>query len=493
MKITKADREALRKDLASKGYPPADIALAMTARFGVRPRLAFRWAHGTTLEDVAAEWNQQDASGRAPMTGSRVSDYERWPDGGKRPTTYVLLMLAKIYGTTPARLLDDRDYASFNEKQAFEALELCRSNAYETKPPPQETAVTPPVSEEEPAKQQPSRRKVVQALGAFTGAVVTGDHLESIELVRQAETSNVGPQTLEQLDRTVERLGLEFLRTPHERTLEEARAVRQYVAQLLGGKQTLAQKARLYDVAGWLSGLLGHLAFDLGQDSAVHCATALHLAEEVGDAELAAWVRGTQALVAIYDGHPDEAVQFAQAGRQVAPAGSASGVRLWGLEARAYGQKREREPAERAMAAAERGFDGLSQPPNGSIFSFDRPFLLYYAGTAYVGLRQPKRAQECAEQAIALCDAAPADWPVTRVQARITLAHALGQQGQPDGAGKLGVEALHICPAGQRDVPVAARFTELLKALRPNHSVPAVRDLEEQFHAVFAASSSPWI
>jgi hypothetical protein len=34
--------------------------------------------------------------------GQRISDYERWPDGGKRPTTYVLLRLAKIYATTVA-------------------------------------------------------------------------------------------------------------------------------------------------------------------------------------------------------------------------------------------------------------------------------------------------------------------------------------------------------------------------------------------------------
>lgn len=489
MNVTKAERETLRKELAGKAYTPADIALAMTVRYRVRPRLAFRWAHGMTLDDVAAEWNQQDASGRAPMSGSRVSDYERWPDGGKRPTPYVLLMLAKVYGTTTARLLDDRDYESFNEKQVFETIELCRNNAQR---PTQERAAAPSVSEEAPDQQQMPRRKVVQAIGAFTGAMAAGDYLESIELVRQAEASDVGPQTLEQLDRTVERLGQEYLRTPPARTLEEVRQYRQYVVQLLDGRQTQAQKAHLYDVAGWLCALLGHVAFDLGQDSAVHCATALRLAEEVGDAELTAWVRGTQALVAIYDGRPDDAVQFARAGRQVAPAGSASGVRLWGLEARAYARKREREPAEHAMAAAERGFDGLSQQPNGSIFSFDRPFLPYYAGTAYVDLRQSKRAREYADQAIALCDAAPADWPATRVQARITVAIALGQQGQPDGAGRLGMEALELCVPRVRDVPVARRFAELLKALRPNRDVPAVRDLEEQLHAAFMGAGGPW-
>ncbi|MGH8886334.1 MAG: hypothetical protein ACRDYX_14390, partial [Egibacteraceae bacterium] len=86
MGVTKAVREALRRELAAKGYAPPDIAVVMAARYGIRPRLALRWAYGMTLDDVAEAWNQQDASGRAPMSARRVSDYERWPDGGKRPT-----------------------------------------------------------------------------------------------------------------------------------------------------------------------------------------------------------------------------------------------------------------------------------------------------------------------------------------------------------------------------------------------------------------------
>jgi hypothetical protein len=210
------------------------------------------------------------------------------------------------------------------------------------------------------------------------------------------EASDVGPRTLEQLDRTVERLGLEYLHTPLAEMLEEVRSVRQYVVELLGGRQTLRQKAHLYKVAGWLSVLLGQLAFDLGKHAIVangHCVAALQLAEEAGDANLAAWVRGTQATIVTYS-RPADTVKFCAAGKQVAPAGSAAAVRLLGLEARAYGRMRKREPAEQAMAAAERAFDGLPEPeqPHGSIFSFDRTYLPTYAGTAYTWLQRPKRA-----------------------------------------------------------------------------------------------------
>lgn len=43
MKVTKAAREALRKELVGKGYAPDDIALVMIAKYRVRPRVAFRW------------------------------------------------------------------------------------------------------------------------------------------------------------------------------------------------------------------------------------------------------------------------------------------------------------------------------------------------------------------------------------------------------------------------------------------------------------------
>ena len=153
MKITKAIREALRQELAAKQYAPPDIALVMVSRYGVRPRLALRWAYGMTLDDVAAAWNQRDGSGRAPMSARRVCDYERWPDGGKRPTAYALLMLAKIYAVPVVRLLDQRDYAALGDKQLFEVVELCQAVANpaasgETRPD------APTKAEEAPAKRR---------------------------------------------------------------------------------------------------------------------------------------------------------------------------------------------------------------------------------------------------------------------------------------------------------------------------------------------------
>jgi len=88
-------------------------------------------------------------------------------------------------------------------------------------------------------------------------------------------------------------------------------------------------------------------------------------------------------MVGVYDGHPQEAVVFCETGRQVVPEGSATAVRLWAQEARAYARMGERAHAERAMGAAEMAFGNLVQKPTGSIFSFDHPYLPYYAPLTY--------------------------------------------------------------------------------------------------------------
>ncbi len=217
-------------------------------------------------------------------------------------------------------------------------------------------------------------------------SAVTGARLESLELDRQVEASDLGPATLEQLELIVGRFGLEYLHTPLLVMFDAVRSCRLHVADLLNRRQTLAERARLYGVAGWLSALLSYLAFDVGEGPEVvngHCETALHLAAETDLDELTAWTRGTQAMVGVYDGHPQEAVVFCETGRQVVPEGSATAVRLWAQEARAYARMGERAHAERAMGATEMAFGNLVQKPTGSIFSFDHPYLPYYAPLTY--------------------------------------------------------------------------------------------------------------
>lgn len=56
-----------------------------------------------------------DRTGNASMTSTRISEYERWPHAGERPSIRFLLGLAAIFGTTIDQILDADDWTAVPE------------------------------------------------------------------------------------------------------------------------------------------------------------------------------------------------------------------------------------------------------------------------------------------------------------------------------------------------------------------------------------------
>lgn len=106
---SKAQRDQLRRTMREDGCTLDQIAIEMMTRWGFRPRQAWRHAHGLTQDEVAAQYNRLLDDSRAPMTGKRISDYETWPHGGVKPTVAALSILAKAFGTSSSRLIDQDD------------------------------------------------------------------------------------------------------------------------------------------------------------------------------------------------------------------------------------------------------------------------------------------------------------------------------------------------------------------------------------------------
>jgi transcriptional regulator with XRE-family HTH domain len=311
---------------------------------------------------------------------------------------------------------------------------------------------------------------------------------ESVELSRQTEASDLGPATLEHLDLAVERLGLVYLTTPPGLLLEELRWYRRRAVEVLKGRHTLTQQRRLYVAAGWLTGLLGHLAFDVGdyQASRAHCVTAWQLAEDAGERELGAWVRNIQAMVALYTRRFREAVRYAEAGGDLAAAGTTGSVQLPVLAARAHARLGHRRETDLAIRQAARAFDGLqvtSQPE--SVFSVDAARVPFCAGTAYVWL-DPQRAVVHTREAISLYDAPTGTgrWPANQALARLDLATALAQLGEPEQASHTALEALAIFSERPVDsVMRRAGDLEVVLDVEPYRRLPAVRQFREQLQA----------
>ena len=129
---SKAERDALRQEMLVSGCSLELIATQMERRWGFRPREAHRHAHGWSQDEVAARFTEvaerlggereKAAAGRvvppaAPMIGTRIGEYERWPHGGRRPSPYVLTVLATVLGTTVERLLDYDDHRHLPDQE----------------------------------------------------------------------------------------------------------------------------------------------------------------------------------------------------------------------------------------------------------------------------------------------------------------------------------------------------------------------------------------
>jgi transcriptional regulator with XRE-family HTH domain len=178
--------------------------------------------------------------------------------------------------------------------------------------------------------------------------------VEAIELARLAEASDVGAGTLASVERTVERLRAAAASGPPRSLLPAVRAQRRYLARLLDGRLTVAQRRRLLAAAGWLSLVLARLHFEAGERDAAEASrdAALRLARQAGNAELAAWVLEAAAWWALVDGRLREAVDLARAGQDRAPPASPAAVQLALHEAQAWRQLGDPAEAEGALRQA---------------------------------------------------------------------------------------------------------------------------------------------
>ena len=106
--LRKGKRE-LREKMRAMGLDYRDIAAEFGRRYRLRPRAAWREAYGWSLQDTADRINEfrgdigLDPGGFAGMTAPHLCEHENWPGhgpevSGRRPTPYLLALLAAVYG-----------------------------------------------------------------------------------------------------------------------------------------------------------------------------------------------------------------------------------------------------------------------------------------------------------------------------------------------------------------------------------------------------------
>ncbi|WP_240980637.1 MULTISPECIES: XRE family transcriptional regulator [unclassified Streptomyces] len=441
---SKADRDALRHDMTAAGCTIADIAIEMRARYRMRPREAWRHAHGWTLQEAADRFTQasSDRAGQVVAAdASLVGKWEKWPGpSSRRPTLAVLLAMSDAFACRVEDLLD------LDDRRALPDADL-RMLSQPLPAPVSSPVVLAPATE----AREPTGSELVR---------LAAD--ESATWAQWAESSNVGDIALEQLMADTRALAADYLTSDPIPLFIRTRAQRDRVFTLLEGHQYPRQSADLYMAAGYLCGLLAWMSSDLGhlRDADTQGRTAWLCAELSGHNDLRAWVLSTRSKVAFWDGRLRDAINYARRGATCRPSGTVS-VLLACQEADAWSQLGAEDESQAALARANEARDTLSGEDDiGGIFSCAPARQENYAAAVQLRVGRSVDALHAADHALALLAAQPVRAYGTEAQIHISKAAAHLSVGEAEGAFEALAPVLAL-PPDHRLAPVTRRLGEL--------------------------------
>lgn len=266
---------------------------------------------------------------------------------------------------------------------------------------------------------------------------------ESAEFAARVERSNVGPHTVEQLEADIRRVVATYPNRPIGPLFQEVRTLRNRAFELLEGRQPPQYTKDLYVAAGVLCGVLANASFDLGRYDAAEtqARTAFLCGELAGHNGLRTWVRGLQALIAYWDGRPQHAVRWAEAGSDIQPEQGTAHIRLASIKARAYGQLQQSSSALAALQQADALRDRINGDDDlpGGMMAFPQEKQLFYASSTALwlgGARYLAEAEVRAQQAVDMFASVPVEQRRLGELslARMDLATARLGRGDLDGA-----------------------------------------------------------
>lgn len=114
------EKRELRERMRAAGLDYRQIATEFSRVYKLRPRATWREAHGWSLQETADNINAYrgdtglDPGGLSGMTSAHLCEYENWPGhgqtpAGRKPTPYLLAVLASIYDCQVSDLIDLAD------------------------------------------------------------------------------------------------------------------------------------------------------------------------------------------------------------------------------------------------------------------------------------------------------------------------------------------------------------------------------------------------
>ena len=486
------EKRLLREQMRSMGLGYRDIAAEFARRYRLRPRAAWREAYGWSLQDTADRINAfrgntgLDPGGLASMTAPHLSEYENWPGhgpqpSGRRPTPYLLAVLAAVYDCAVTDLIDlaDREhlpaadllildkYSQQTSKPTDPAWQSATETALQApRSSPQSEWPGGPRAPDLPCQVEVLPRQLESVLrdGPLTEAsaggeeragfrsaaarYLTGDAVaadaaglllrelgdHAVELGAWAEAGTAGPGTIAALEDEVARVMTAYGSSAAGPLILRALYACQRASGLLREHQRLRHAQGLYVVTARCCAFLAVALGDFGRlaEGAAYARTALTLAEESGDLGAVALACSALSKVAFWDGHRQRSADLAARGLATAQASDPLRVLLACQQADASLVPAAGDAL--ALATAAREETAGSSDTDGGLFSCGGVRLAGYAAT--LGLRQGSLAAvlgavAAAEAAIRGGEQAPYG---SLAQVRLCAALALLASGDADQA-----------------------------------------------------------
>lgn len=257
---------------------------------------------------------------------------------------------------------------------------------------------------------------------------VTGG-LAALELGRKAVASDVGHETLAQLEATVDDLASRYPVVPPADLLEELVQYLEYVTVLMAKRKRLSEHRRLLVVSGWFSLLAATVHVDLGHEMAAsgYLRTASSLALDAEHDELRAWCYETEAWRVLTDGHYARALDLSQAAQSLAPVGSSIEIQSISQEGRALARLGRAAEMRDALKRVHDRVSPMTRPDRSEHhYKYDPDKSVAYTATTLAWAGDPA-AEGYAREVIARLN--PAEdfgrWPRRVASANLDLALAL--------------------------------------------------------------------
>ncbi|MET8014854.1 helix-turn-helix transcriptional regulator [Streptomyces sp. NPDC005271] len=461
------------------GCTTRQIADEMSRRWQFRPRQAWRFACGMTQDEAAARCCELLDRGGVPVSGKRISEYERWPLGGVRPTLRNLALLGQVYGVRPDDLLDGLDRQNLPAEFLTEAKD--RGDLFELRGT--QRRINDPIPESSrrmfTAKSMHERPGTPMLLvpqpALVEEAAIMAAAYESSEHAGRAETSNVGPAALEGLHDQARRLARQLVSTDPLLLFPEMIRTRDRIYRILEGHQHPRQTRELYFLAAVTCCLLAEASQSFGLRAAAleQTRAAWAYAELAGHDSIRAWCRSAQSWHAYRDGRPHEAVALARSGQGYARGNPAAQQRLHSMEGTALALMGDEAAAVRAFSAATDDRTRIRTRDDffdevGGVFIADAAKQFQNEANGMIVLGRAEDAARCARTAIELYSQKPPQQRDAALEpsARVTLATAALLNGDIEMAANQLRPVLVLEPHMRCDT-IVFKLREFSSHLRP--------------------------